>query len=137
MKSFTDKQLKDRKEAVKKAAAVLRRVISVLEQPCFVQFSDKDTEEFQISELNAVLEVLEAAPPGSPDESAILITHGELKEHIIEELKESKKILPPDGVIEDLVKKLAEHFNNDLSQWETDNLKDFFNRDDVRKVVEV
>ncbi len=45
--------------------------------------------------------------------------------------------MPPDSAIENLVDKLAQHFGNDLGQWEADNLKSFFNRDDVLKVVEV
>ncbi|MFZ2410634.1 MAG: hypothetical protein WAW23_03600 [Candidatus Methanoperedens sp.] len=136
MRSFTDEQLKTRAEAVKKASGIMKRVISVLQQPCFVQFTDQDTEDYQISELNAVLSVLEASPPGPFDVSAVLITQRELRECVVEELKDHF-FMPPDGIIEDLVSKLTEHFDNDLSQWKADNIKDFFNRADILKMVEV
>ncbi len=136
MRSFTDEQLKTRAEAVKKASGIMKSVMSVLQQPCFVQFADQDTEDYQISELNAVLEILEAAPPSSPDRAAVLIMRSELRECVVEELKELMDEMPPDSVVEDLVDKLAQHFGNDQGQWVADNLKSFFGRDDVLKVVE-
>ncbi len=137
MKSFTEQQLKERAEAIERAASIVKRVISVLQQPCFVWFTDKETESYQISELGSVLGILEAAPSSSPDSAAVLIMRSELREWVEEELKELMDEMPPDSVVENLVDKLAQHFGNDLGQWEADNLKSFFNRDDVLKVVEV
>lgn len=136
MKSFTEQQLKERAEAIERAASIVKRVISVLQQPCFVWFADKETESYQISELGSVLEILKAAPPSSPDRAAVLIMRSELREWVDEELKELMDEKPPDSAVEDLVNKLARHFDNDLGQWEADNLKSFFSRDDVLKVVE-
>ncbi len=68
--------------------------------------------------------------------AALLITRSELKEWVEEELKELTDEMPLDSAIEDLVDKLALHFGNDLGQWVADNLKSFFSREDVLKVVE-
>ncbi len=68
--------------------------------------------------------------------AVVLITRSELREFVKEELKELTDEMPSDSVIESLVEKLAQHFTNDLGQWVADNLKSFFSRDDVLKVVE-
>ncbi len=68
--------------------------------------------------------------------AVVLITRSELREFVKEELKELTDEMPSDSVIEDLVDKLAQHFCNDLGQWVADNLKSFFSRDDVLKVIE-
>lgn len=72
---------------------------------------------------------------GEKATAAVLITRSQLKEWVEEELKELMDELPPDKVIEDIVDKLTQHFGNDLGQWVADNLKSFFSRDDVLKVV--
>ncbi len=114
MKSFTEQQLKERAEAIERAVSIVKRVISVLQQSCFVWFTDKETESYQISELGSVLEILEAAPPSSPDRAAVLIMRSELREWVEEELKELVDEMPPDSAIENLADKLAQHFGNDL-----------------------
>jgi hypothetical protein len=87
----------------------------------------RESVELLISEL----------PQTSPlDRAAVLIMLNELEEWVKEELEELMDEMPPDGVVENLVDKLAQHFGNDLGQWIADNLKSFFNRDDVLKVVE-
>lgn len=127
----------DLKEAHGIADESLRAIAT---NPDFYNLKDLIGRELDIMDeiLDEAVEVLFSQPvEKDKNRAAVLITRHELKEWVMEELEELIDEIPPDSVIEDLVDRLAQHFGNDQGQWIADNLKSFFNRDDVLKVVEV
>ncbi len=127
----------DLKEAHGIAEEALRAIAT---NPDFYNLKDLIGRELDITDeiLDEAVEVLFSQPvEKDKNRAAVLITRDELKEWVMEELEELMDEIPPDSVIEDLVDRLAQHFGNDQGQWIADNLKSFFNRDDVLKVVEV
>jgi hypothetical protein len=127
----------DLKEAHGIADESLRAIAT---NPDFYNLKDLIGRELDITDeiLDEAVEVLFSQPvEKDKNRAAVLITRDELKEWVMEELEELIDEIPPDSVIEDLVDRLAQHFGNDQGQWIADNLKSFFNRDDVLKVVEV
>lgn len=127
----------DLKEAHGIADETLRAIAT---NPDFYNVKDLIGRELDITDeiLDEAVEVLFSQPvEKDKNRAAVLITRDELKEWVMEELEELMDEIPPDSVIEDLVDRLAQHFGNDQGQWIADNLKSFFNRDDVLKVVEV
>lgn len=127
----------DLKEAHGIADEALRAIAT---NPDFYNLKDLIGRELDITDeiLDEAVEVLFSQPvEKDKNRAAVLITRDELKEWVMEELEELMDEMPPDSVIEDLVDKLAQHFGNDQGQWIADNMKSFFNRDDVLKVVEV
>ncbi len=126
----------DIKEAHGIANEALRAIAT---NPDLYNLKDLIGRELDITDeiLDEAVEVLFSQPADKDKNRAIvLITRDELKEWVMEELKELMDEMPHDSVVEDLVDRLAQHFGNDVGQWVADNLKSFFNTDDVLKVVE-
>jgi hypothetical protein len=55
----------------KKAAQLVKRTISVMQQSCFVQFADEDTKNYQISKLQSALDILEQSMPNTNEETMV------------------------------------------------------------------
>jgi hypothetical protein len=124
------------KEAQGVANEALRAIAT---NPDFNNLKDVIGRELDITDeiLDEAVKVLFSKPAEKDkNRAAVLITRDELKEWVTEELEELVDEMPPDSVVEDLVDRLAQHFGNDQGQWIADNLKSFFGRDDVLKVVE-
>ena len=157
MKSFTEEQLREKAIATIKERKSYARYASYLAELTGVGFTPSQVAHV-LRMIHKIIDsrngygsakssaaaaeciellISEMSPTSPLDRAAVLIMRDELKEWIVEELKELIDEMPPDSAVEDLVDKLAQHFGNDLGQWEADNLKSFFNMDDVLKVVEV
>ncbi len=57
------------RDNIKKAALLVKSTISVMQQPCFVQFTDEKAKNFQIRKLQSALDLLEQPVPDINEET--------------------------------------------------------------------
>jgi len=57
------------RDNIKKAALLVKSTISVMQQSCFVQFSDGDSKNCQINKLQSALDMLEQPAPNINEEA--------------------------------------------------------------------